>query len=91
MRNGQPYSGGVLTGAWNRTRARAGLKDANLMARDLRAKAISDGEFKQGLELKQLQQAATHSSERMTRHYARKQRTPESALRLEMPRKKASV
>jgi integrase len=87
-RNGQPFSGPAVTCMWRRVRERCGLQDSNLLCRDLRSKALSDGEFKQGLEVAQLQKAGTHADAKMTRHYLRKRPTPESPLRLEMPRKK---
>ena len=43
MRNAAPYKTGAITTAWDRIRERAGLKGGNLMARDLRSNALSDG------------------------------------------------
>jgi integrase len=87
MRDGSPYSANTMSVAWSRVRERAGLQD--ILFRDLRSKALSDGEAKQGLEVAQLQQAGTHASASMTLRYLRKRPTPESPLRLEMPRKKS--
>ncbi|MCM2537673.1 tyrosine-type recombinase/integrase [Burkholderia glumae] len=84
-RQGKPYSANALLKAWKEAAKRAGLEMHGYTVKDIRAKALTDGE-RAGYDVKALQVAAAHTDAKMTETYIKQRAVPVAEVRLTVPK-----
>ncbi|KVT91914.1 integrase [Burkholderia ubonensis] len=84
-RKGKRYAANTILKAWKVAAERAKLADLGYTVKDIRAKALTDGE-RAGYDVKALQVAAAHTSEKMTETYLKQRNVPIADVRLYVPK-----
>ncbi len=84
-KKGKVYAANTILKAWKAAKARAGLEAVQYTIKDIRAKALTDGE-RAGYDIKVLQVAAAHSTPGMTETYIKQRNVPVAAVRLSIPK-----
>lgn len=84
-RKGKMYAANTILKAWKTAAKRANLSHFGYTVKDIRAKALTDGE-RAGYDVKALQIAAAHTDEKMTETYIKKRNVPVADLRLRLPK-----
>ncbi|KGC67330.1 phage integrase family protein [Burkholderia pseudomallei] len=84
-RNGKMYAANTILKAWKAAAKRADLLHFGYTVKDIRAKALTDGE-RAGYDVKALQIAAAHTDEKMTETYIKKRNVPVADVRLSLPK-----
>ncbi|MEK6419974.1 MAG: tyrosine-type recombinase/integrase [Burkholderia gladioli] len=84
-RKGKRYAANTVLKAWKEAAKRAGLAEARYTVKDIRAKALTDGE-RAGYDVKVLQIAAAHTDSKMTETYIKQRTAPVANVRLAVPK-----
>ncbi|HTH62755.1 MAG TPA: tyrosine-type recombinase/integrase [Paraburkholderia sp.] len=84
-KKGKPYAANTVLKAWKAAAERAGLASQRYTIKDIRAKALTDGE-RAGYDIKALQIAAAHTDEKMTETYIKTRSVPVADMRLALPK-----
>ncbi|KVD35470.1 integrase [Burkholderia ubonensis] len=84
-RKGKRYAANTILKAWKVAAERAKLAELGYTVKDIRAKALTDGE-RAGYDVKALQVAAAHTSEKMTETYLKQRNVPVADVRLYVPK-----
>ncbi|MDR8920494.1 tyrosine-type recombinase/integrase [Burkholderia multivorans] len=84
-KNGKRYAANTILKAWKTAADRAGLAGFRYTIKDIRAKALTDGE-RAGYNVKALQVAAAHTDAKMTETYIKQRATPVANVRLQVPK-----
>ena len=84
-RKGKRYAANTVLKAWKTAADRAGLTEFRYTVKDIRAKALTDGE-RDGYDVKALQIAAAHTDEKMTETYLKQRNVPVADVRLHVPK-----
>ena len=84
-RRGKRYAANTVLKAWKAAAARAELSHMKYTVKDIRAKALTDGE-RAGYDVKALQIAAAHTDEKMTETYIKQRAIPVADVRLQVPK-----
>nr|WP_322073386.1 tyrosine-type recombinase/integrase [Burkholderia cepacia] len=84
-RKGRRYAANTILKAWKMAAERANLSDLGYTVKDIRAKALTDGE-RAGYDVKALQIAAAHTSAKMTETYLKQRNVPIADVRLSVPK-----
>ncbi|HDR9290486.1 TPA: tyrosine-type recombinase/integrase [Burkholderia multivorans] len=84
-KNGKRYAANTILKAWKAAADRAGLAGFRYTIKDIRAKALTDGE-RAGYNVKALQVAAAHTDAKMTETYIKQRATPVANVRLQVPK-----
>ncbi|MBR8151049.1 tyrosine-type recombinase/integrase [Burkholderia vietnamiensis] len=84
-RKGKRYAANTVLKAWKTAADRAGLTEFRYTVKDIRAKALTDGE-RAGYDVKTLQIAAAHTDEKMTETYLKQRNVPVADVRLHVPK-----
>ncbi|WP_257818004.1 tyrosine-type recombinase/integrase [Burkholderia glumae] len=84
-RRGAPYAANTVLKAWKEAAKRAGLEEYGYTIKDIRAKALTDGE-RAGYDVKALQVAAAHTDAKMTETYIKQRAVPVADVRLTVPK-----
>lgn len=84
-RKGKRYAANTILKAWKMAAERAKLTEQGYTVKDIRAKALTDGE-RAGYDVKALQIAAAHTSEKMTETYLKQRNVPVADVRLHVPK-----
>lgn len=82
---GTRYAANTVLKAWKAAAERAKLEGMRYTIKDIRAKALTDGE-RDGYDVKALQIAAAHTDEKMTETYIKQRNVPVADVRLHIPR-----
>ena len=84
-KKGGRYAANTVLKAWKAAAARAELSGQRYTVKDIRAKALTDGE-RAGYDVKALQIAAAHTDEKMTKAYLKQRDVPVAEVRLKLPK-----
>lgn len=84
-RKGKRYAANTILKAWKTAAQRAKLTEFRYTVKDIRAKALTDGE-RAGYDVKALQIAAAHTDEKMTETYLKQRNVPVADVRLHVPK-----
>ncbi|VWD22161.1 tyrosine-type recombinase/integrase [Burkholderia contaminans] len=83
--NGKRYAANTVLKAWKAAAKRAGLLHFGYTVKDIRAKAITDGQ-RDGYDVAALQVAAAHTDKKMTETYIKQRNVPVADVRLRLPK-----
>jgi integrase len=83
--NGDAYEPEAFRSAWGRASKRVGLDKLGYSVKSIRAKALTDA-ARAGYDIKALQEAAAHTTPKMTEDYIKQRNVPVSEVRLKIPK-----